>query len=217
MAEVSRRAARNSSKGALPNAVFVAAGVEMLPCELAGLADLVTVRFPWGSLLRGTLGLDDRAAIAIARLVSALGALEMTVSITDRDAVGDGRPTGPFGEPDIERIRRTYVDLGFRLCDVRSLSRADLRAIDSSWARRLFVDRDRVAWVLRLEFPGRRLVSPGPAQTVKTRLATLEDDPGHHGSAASESAHARFVAARPAGSPVPVACGPASPGFPLTA
>jgi len=138
----------------------------MLPCELAGLADLVTVRFPWGSLQRGALGLDEHAAIA--RLVSALGALEMTVSITDRDAVGDGRPTGPFGESDIERIRKTYADLGFRLCDVRSLNRADLRAIDSSWARRLRVDRDRVAWVLRLELSGRRLVSADPAHTVKT-------------------------------------------------
>ena len=168
MAEASRQAARNPNKGGLPNAVFVAAGVETLPSELAGLADLVTVRFPWGSLLRGALGLDDRAAIAIARLVSALGALEMTVSITDRDAVGDGRPTGPFGESDIERIRKTYADLGFRLCDVRSLNRADLRAIDSSWARRLRVDRDRVAWVLRLELSGRRLVSADPAHTVKT-------------------------------------------------
>jgi 16S rRNA (adenine(1408)-N(1))-methyltransferase len=168
MAKASRRAARNPKKGGLPNALFVAAGVEVLPHELAGLADLVTVRFPWGSLLRGALGLDEGAAIAIARLVSPLGALEMTVSITDRDAVGDGRPAGPFGQPDVERIRETYADLGFRLCDVRSLDRADLRAIDSSWAQRLRVDRDRVAWVLRLEPSGRRLVSADPAQTVNT-------------------------------------------------
>jgi 16S rRNA (adenine(1408)-N(1))-methyltransferase len=165
MAEASRRAARPQRKGGFPNAVFVAAGVEMLPVELAGLADLATVRFPWGSLLRGALGLDDRAAIAIARLVSAMGALEMTVSITDRDAVGDGRPTGPFGEPDVERIRKTYADLGFRLCDVRSLDRADLRAIDSSWARRLFVDRDRRASLLRLERAG------GPVRPGATMAA----------------------------------------------
>src|SRR6266545_1377445 len=151
MAEVSRRAARNSSKGGLPNAVFVAAGVEMLPCELAGLADLVTVRFPWGSLLRGTLGLDDRAAIAIARLVSALGALEMTVSVQDRDAVGPGRPAGSFDDRDIERIRRTYAGLGLELCDVRQLALEDLTDLHSSWARRLRVDRDRCLWSLRLE------------------------------------------------------------------
>jgi 16S rRNA (adenine(1408)-N(1))-methyltransferase len=153
MAEASRRAAGQPRKGGLPNAVFVAAGVEMLPHELAGLADLVTVRFPWGSLLRGALGLDDRAAIAIAR-VSALGALEMTISITDRDVVGDGRPMGPFGEPDVEHIRRAYARLGLELCDVRPLGLEDLRDLHSSWARRLRVHRDRPAWWLRLERAG---------------------------------------------------------------
>jgi 16S rRNA (adenine(1408)-N(1))-methyltransferase len=167
MAEVSRRAARNPTRAGLPNAVFVAAGVETLPHELDGLADLVTVRFPWGSLLRGALGLDPAVAAAIGRLVAPTGGLEMTVSVQDRDAVGGGRPIGPFGEPDVERIRKTYGELGFRLCGVRSLDRADLREIESSWARRLRVDRDRVAWVLRLELPGRRLVSADAAQTVK--------------------------------------------------
>jgi 16S rRNA (adenine(1408)-N(1))-methyltransferase len=133
--------------------VFVAAGVEMLPVELAGLADLVTVRFPWGSLLRGALGLDDRAAIAIARLVSAMGALEMTVSVQDRDAVGLGRPAGPFGDRDIERIRGVYAGFGLELCDVRPLGLEDLTDLHSTWARRLRVDRDRRAWSLRLERP----------------------------------------------------------------
>jgi 16S rRNA (adenine(1408)-N(1))-methyltransferase len=153
MAEASRRAARHPQKGGLPNAVFVAAGVEMLPHELAGLADLVTVRFPWGSLLRGALGLDASAAAAIARLVAPAGGLEMAVSVQDRDAVG-GRPSGRFGEPDIERIRRIYAGLGLELCDVRLLGREDLTDLHSSWARRLRVDRDRRAWSLRLERAG---------------------------------------------------------------
>jgi 16S rRNA (adenine(1408)-N(1))-methyltransferase len=153
MAEASRRAARNSSKGGLPNAVFVAAGVEMLPCELAGLADLVTVRFPWGSLLRGALGLDASAAAAIARLVAPAGAMEMAVSVQERDAVGPGRSAGPFGDRDIERIRLIYTGLGLELCDVRPLDREDLTDLHSSWARRLRTDRIRRAWALRLERP----------------------------------------------------------------
>jgi 16S rRNA (adenine(1408)-N(1))-methyltransferase len=154
MAEASRRAARRPRKGGLTNAVFVAAGVEMLPHELAGLADLVTVCFPWGSLLRGALGLDQGAAIAIARLVAAAGALEMAVSVQDRDAVGVGRPAGPFGDRDIERIRRAYACLGLELCDVRPLGLDDVDGLYSSWARRLRVDRDRGAWSLRLERAG---------------------------------------------------------------
>jgi 16S rRNA (adenine(1408)-N(1))-methyltransferase len=131
--------------------VFVAAGVEMLPHELVGLADLVTVRFPWGSLLRGALGLDASSAAAVARLVAPAGALEMTVSVQDRDAVGLGRPAGPFGDRDIERIRRAYTRLELELCDVRPLGLEDLTDLHSSWARRLRFDRDRCAWSLRLE------------------------------------------------------------------
>jgi 16S rRNA (adenine(1408)-N(1))-methyltransferase len=154
MAEASRRAARSPEKGGLPNAVYVAAGVEMLPRELAGFADLVTVRFPWGSLLRGALGVDAGAATAIARLVAPRGALEMAVSVQDRDAVGPGRSAASFGDRDVERIRRVYADLGLQLCDVRQLTLDDVHQLHSTWARRLRVDRDRRAWSLRLERPG---------------------------------------------------------------
>jgi 16S rRNA (adenine(1408)-N(1))-methyltransferase len=154
MAEASRRAARIPMKGGLPNAVFVAAGVEMLPSELAGLANLVTVRFPWGSLLRGARGVEAFAAAAIARLVAPTGALEMAVSVQDRDAVGQGRPAGPLDDLDLERIRRVYAGLGLELCDVRPLGVDDVHHLHSSWARRLRVDRDRRAWSLRLERAG---------------------------------------------------------------
>ena len=97
MAEVSRRAARNPARGGLLNAVFVAAGVEMLPSELAGIADLVMVQFPWGSLLRGALGLEESVAVAIARLVAPDGALQLILSIRERDPV-EGRPAGPFND-----------------------------------------------------------------------------------------------------------------------
>jgi 16S rRNA (adenine(1408)-N(1))-methyltransferase len=151
MAEASRRAARSSEKGGLPNAVFVAAGVEMLPHELAELADLVTVRFPWGSLLRGALGLDGSAAASIARLVAPAGALEITVSVEQRDTIGRDQPASTFGEWDLERIRRTYDSLGLQLCDVNLLDPERIDDLHSSWARRLRVDRDRRAWSLRLE------------------------------------------------------------------
>ena len=42
------------------------ASAEALPDGLCGLADLVTVNLPWGSLLRGALALDDAAAAGIA-------------------------------------------------------------------------------------------------------------------------------------------------------
>jgi 16S rRNA (adenine(1408)-N(1))-methyltransferase len=59
MAESSLRAARASRKGGLPNALFVVAAAERPPDELRATAAEVTVLFPWGSLLRGALALEN--------------------------------------------------------------------------------------------------------------------------------------------------------------
>src|SRR4029453_7667927 len=65
MAETSRRAAR---RAAVPNVLFLVASAEAPPSELLGLADEVRILFPWGSLLRGLLGHDERVARGIAAL-----------------------------------------------------------------------------------------------------------------------------------------------------
>ena len=62
MAEASRRAARPAARGGVSNALFVVAAAERPPMELLAIADELTINFPWGSLLRGALGIDDAAA-----------------------------------------------------------------------------------------------------------------------------------------------------------
>ncbi len=60
MAEASRRAARPAARGGVANALFVVAAAERPPIELLGIADEVTINFPWGSLLRGALAMRRR-------------------------------------------------------------------------------------------------------------------------------------------------------------
>lgn len=178
MAERSRRAAAAAAKGGHPNAVFIASGVELLPAELDGIADRVTVRFPWGSLLRGAIGVDRAVSGSIARLVGPAGTLELALSIVEHDRLGvrdpgtDEPPGGvalsttgaatdaafarlgrPFDDGDIERIRSVFGDLGLRLVGVEPMSREAVAACGSSWARRLRVGRDRPAWRVRLTRP----------------------------------------------------------------
>jgi 16S rRNA (adenine(1408)-N(1))-methyltransferase len=69
MAVASRRAAAAPRRGGLPNALFVVAAAEALPPELDGLADTVTVHFPWGSLLRGLLRADPAVMTGLTRLM----------------------------------------------------------------------------------------------------------------------------------------------------
>jgi 16S rRNA (adenine(1408)-N(1))-methyltransferase len=167
MAERSRRAAAAPAKGGYPNALFVASGVELLPPELDGIADRVTVRFPWGSLLRGAIGVDTAVSGSIARLVGPTGTLELALSIVEHDRLGvrdpgaEGAPDAttdaafarlgrPFDESDIERIRSVFGELGLHLAGVEPMDRAAVAAFGSSWARRLRVGRDRPAWRVRL-------------------------------------------------------------------
>jgi 16S rRNA (adenine(1408)-N(1))-methyltransferase len=179
MAELSRRGAAAPAKGGHANAVFIASGVELLPVELDGVADRVTVRFPWGSLLRGTIGVDPEVSRSIGRLVGPVGTLELALSIVEHDRLGTrdsaadasndaaitdaaatnaGAPADaafarlgrPFGEADVERIRSVFGGLGLRLLDVEPMTREAVAAFGSSWARRLRVGLDRPAWRVRL-------------------------------------------------------------------
>ncbi|MFI5226035.1 MAG: hypothetical protein ACHQ3P_05115 [Candidatus Limnocylindrales bacterium] len=142
MAEASRRAARTPARGGHPNAVFVASGVDRLPAELDGIADRVSVRFPWGSLLRGALGLDEPMTGAIARLVAPSGTLELTLSLTDRDAV-EGREPGPLDDADTARIGAAFARHHLALDRGDDLGPADLACLGSTWARRLRVGTER--------------------------------------------------------------------------
>ncbi len=53
VSQASNRAVRKPAKGGAPNALFLCASAENLPVELRNVADLVTVNYPWGSLLSG--------------------------------------------------------------------------------------------------------------------------------------------------------------------
>jgi 16S rRNA (adenine(1408)-N(1))-methyltransferase len=143
MADASRRADRRGPA----NALFIAAGVETLETSpLAGRADLVTVLFPWGSLLRGALGLDDRALSGIASLLASGGRLEVLASVTPSDGVAGMPCLDGEAEP---VIRRAWSAAGLRMTAMRPASAAEIVASGSTWARRLRAGGDaRPVWRL---------------------------------------------------------------------
>jgi 16S rRNA (adenine(1408)-N(1))-methyltransferase len=132
MARSSRRAARTERRGGGANALFIVAGIEAPPPELVGRADLVTVRFPWGSLLRGLLGLDPRAMAGLTSLVAPGGSVAALISIEARDGLDDVHPM----QTD-RRLAESWARSGFELEEVRSARPWEVAASGSSWARRL--------------------------------------------------------------------------------
>jgi 16S rRNA (adenine(1408)-N(1))-methyltransferase len=143
MVDSARRAARPARKGGLPNAAFVVATAEAPPAELRGVASLLTVRFPWGSLLRGVVGRDDLIARGLASLVAPEGALELLVAPLERDGL-DGVPTS--AEDLVAGAAAAFVEHGFVIDRASDLTSAEIRSTRSTWARRL----DRQATLIRL-------------------------------------------------------------------
>ncbi len=153
MAEASRRAARSVRKGGLPNARFVVASAERPPSELAGLADLVTVTLPWGSLLDGMLGRSEAVARGVASLVAAGGSVEALVSAIARDS----RDLPPLDASCRARIAEAWAAAGLELESFRPAGDGELAATPSTWARRLRIgepgDDRRSAWRIVLRRP----------------------------------------------------------------
>jgi 16S rRNA (adenine(1408)-N(1))-methyltransferase len=136
MAESSRRAAR---RGALPNALFAVAAAERPP--LSGIADEITVNFPWASLLRGVLGHEDAVLAGIARLAARGAPVSALVSVVPRD----GAP--PI--PSAVELAAAYARHGLRLVEARPATAAEIAASGSSWAKRLRAGSARPVTFLR--------------------------------------------------------------------
>lgn len=148
MAETSRRAARSAKRGGQPNLLFVVAAAESPPAELIGLAHEVRILFPWGSLLRGILGRDERVLRGIAALARPGASITAVVSVTRADGVGE---IGALDEDTIADIGGDLQAAGLRLTGSRAMDREEVRATRSTWGRRLLgVAGDRPVW--RLEF-----------------------------------------------------------------
>ena len=144
MADAWRRIQRQK----LANVVLVAARAEELPPELDGIADAVTVHFPWGSLLTGVLGVDDGGVAAgLARITKPGSGVTVVLSVTERE-----RALGlPLLDASLERpLAARYARHGLALAEWRPASQQEVEDTRSSWAKRLGVGEGRCAWLLRL-------------------------------------------------------------------
>jgi 16S rRNA (adenine(1408)-N(1))-methyltransferase len=151
MADVSRRAARPERKGGRPNALFALATAECPPAELIARADLVTVTLPWGTLLRGVIGLDDAVTCGLVALAKPRAAMVALIAPSPRDAATIGDVLDP--ESDRPRIGDAWERAGAELVSVRLATADELAASGSTWAKRLGLTgraTDRSAWRLEV-------------------------------------------------------------------
>jgi 16S rRNA (adenine(1408)-N(1))-methyltransferase len=140
LAELSAKAARKPAKGGRPNALFVRASAESPPAELRGRADEVHVVLPWGALLAGTLlARPDvmHGLVALARpgaTITVVFNAEPWEESTPKDLTDLPAVTVDYVE---HTLRAAYRAFGIELDEARSLDEDEVRALPTTWARRL--------------------------------------------------------------------------------
>ncbi|HEX6656020.1 MAG TPA: class I SAM-dependent methyltransferase [Candidatus Limnocylindria bacterium] len=140
-----RESSWRASRKAVVNALFVASSLERLPPELSGIASLVSVHFPWGTLLNAAIGRDLAGTDRLATLVASGGMLRMLVSAAERDAARGATDLDP------DAVVAAYRSRGFEPRTCREATAADLEVARSSWGRRLLSGpSDRRAWLIEL-------------------------------------------------------------------
>ncbi len=147
MVRASRRAAASLAHGGLPNARFLLAGLESVPDDLSRYADLVTISFPWGSLLAAAVGQAPALTVRIVRLLRPGGTLRLIVSASPRDA------RRGLMSVDLAAMTAVYEELGMCSVGSRAATAEGLAASRSSWAKRLATSPGRSAWITELRPP----------------------------------------------------------------
>ena len=134
MAEAANKATRRR----LANLLYVQAAVERLPEELAGLADRMTVNFPWGSLLRAVAAPHTARLTSIAALGRPGAAFTLLANMATFD---DAAYCAKLGLPcppvlaDEARTRAAYAKAGLEVTSFES----DAQALPyrTTWGQRL--------------------------------------------------------------------------------
>jgi hypothetical protein len=137
------------SRAGLANALYLIANARALPAELGGLADRLTINFPWGSLLTSLRDGDPGLLGGLLSMARPGAGLEIRLN---GDALAEAGMDLESGAAAIDAV---LAGNGFRVRAARMLGPAELKAFPSTWARRLACGRDPRALALTADFPAR--------------------------------------------------------------
>lgn len=156
LTEYAAKILKKPARGGLANVLYVIANVEQLPAELHGLANAISINFPWGSLLDG-LVLGDAHVLANIASVAAPGAtLEMYINYA---VFSDPVPldVAELPEMTIDYIDTTlqprYAAAGMIMSERRYLGPEAMKAIPSTWSCRLAFGKKPQTIFIKAELP----------------------------------------------------------------
>jgi 16S rRNA (adenine(1408)-N(1))-methyltransferase len=147
--------ARRSRRRRIENALFVWAGIERPPTELVGVADAITVNYPWGSLLQAMV--EPRSEVL--RTIAALGRPGADLTILLNGSVFDdpayaariGLPVEPI-EAIAAALVEKYREVGIEVVSHRALDRPPPHR--TRWGQRLGQGARRRSYLIAAKVDG---------------------------------------------------------------
>jgi 16S rRNA (adenine(1408)-N(1))-methyltransferase len=139
---------RENSQVRLPNALYIIASAHSLPRELTGLADEITINFPWGSLLESLLTNDPALMDGLLAISRPRASLQIRLNSDALLEAGWGLEAGTL------QVYRVLSAAGFRVKQPMPMGANDLRACSTTWAKRLAFGRDPRAFSLSAKRAG---------------------------------------------------------------
>lgn len=116
--EASQKALKTLKKGGVSNALFVLSSIEALPAELCNLADIITINYPWGSLLHAVTKPDRAILQKIAAIGKAGSSLKMLLnwSVFENESYCERLGLPKLTLANIEnQLRRPYEEAGITI------------------------------------------------------------------------------------------------------
>jgi 16S rRNA (adenine(1408)-N(1))-methyltransferase len=138
--KISEKIHRKPAKGGQSNVLFVQSAVEELPSELDGIANEVTIIFPWGSLLRAIVTGDQPILRKLRRICSTGALVKVVFSL---DFAKDKSEIERLGLPVLsveyvdDVLRKQYETAGLTIISATQFTSPDLTEFETTWARRL--------------------------------------------------------------------------------
>jgi 16S rRNA (adenine(1408)-N(1))-methyltransferase len=126
---------RDISRRENARTLFVIANALDLPLELTGTVSLLTVNFPWGSLLAGLLNGEAAVLDGMARVCARGARLEVRLNESAVREAGYGLA---------EASEKVWLELdraGFRIPKVETIEAENLKTCPTTWARKIAFGR----------------------------------------------------------------------------
>ncbi len=127
---------REHSRAKLPNALFVIASAQELPCEFNGLVSHITINFPWGSLLESLLTGDPKLIRGLQSISCDSASLDLRLN------GGSLVEAGKTLEAGTDRIFYNLLGAGWQIGHPVTMDACALKQFPTTWAKRLAFGRD---------------------------------------------------------------------------